>query len=246
MAVFLPVSSHGLRRLTVVSDAAELRRATLLPFFDRQGEAPRVVIVDESSSEVLVFDPREAVLRFFGWWRLQIEGNVRRPTQDDLRLLKGLWHFDPWRLLASQNNAPQELAAVLKPTNAYGKLCDRAKRRQVRKLYYRRDLLRAVGAKYRKKGQSGLVFFSSCVLPERFPAAREMERERQDHWRLDPFWTRPFAAPASDARPQQESARDADEQSADSVAALSAGMGWLIVAPLLANRGNCNRDEAVR
>jgi hypothetical protein len=189
MALYLPISSHGLRRLTVTSYEGELRGATLFPFFDREGKAPRVIVLAEGSSEIRVFDPRETPLRFRFWRRLNVEGNFRRITRDDLRLMSGLWHFDPWWLLAEPGRSEGEIAALVKQTNCFGKLCD-GKKREVKKLYFGRDLTRVLWAEYRKKGQSGMVSFSKCALPSQ-PAPRlEPGTPRQAGWRLDPFWNR--------------------------------------------------------
>jgi hypothetical protein len=192
MKLLFPLSSHVLHERTVFLDGEERPGATLLPFFDRHGFVRQVLLLDGASSEPWLFDPSEATLRSRGWRKLELTGEVRRLTRERLRLLSGLWHFDPWSLWTELRYRFGKLAPMLAKTNCFGALRIKRKKIAVSKLHYRSILSGVLWATYQTKTQCQLVFFSSCELSE--PTERDGWETAGGagprRWQLAPSWQR--------------------------------------------------------
>jgi hypothetical protein len=188
MFSLLHTSSVYLHDRTVLAAGQELEEATLFPFFDDAGAVRRVLLVSNAPCEMRVFDPSSAAVRR-RWGQLELEGDLPRLRFDEARLLRQLWHFDPWWMFTVPPWSGRDLAAMLVETNCSGKLRTRRRNHEITRLYYQRDLTRVVRAVYGKSGQEQYPAFSACVLPERkSPGVAEAPPLGKPRWRLDPCW----------------------------------------------------------
>jgi hypothetical protein len=187
MKAWLPVSSSGLRRRTLVTPEWTLAKAGLFPFFDRRGVISRVMVVGVESSQIWLFDPNMAELRIplFGPIVLQpLPSTLRRLEGLQLAEVKELWHFDPWRVLGDPRFAGSDVAQSLRATNSFGQFPS-----SVTVLYYRRDLSRVSMMLRRKKQGAEIATFQPGILPERPESTPPPHKlHAATHWRLDPFW----------------------------------------------------------
>lgn len=191
MALTYPfVSSHGLRRQILVCDGEPMELITLLPFFDSAGCVHQVVVVNELSGELRIFDPRDSTFR-----RIFLKRNVLSATPPVLRAenlpkIRHLWSFDPWNTFQQAPLGGRDIPRRLAQSNAFGSL--RRKRRNAAKLFYRYDLTRVTWAACTSNRQSEIVPFKACLLPPApewtTPEASATAKTR--HWRLKPFWVR--------------------------------------------------------
>ncbi len=188
MTAWLPVSSKGLRRRTLITPEWTLARAGLFPFFNRAGVISRVMVVDAESSQLWFFDPGRAELRIplFGPIMLQpFPSTLRRLDESQRTDIKCSWHFDPWWVLGDARFVSSGAAQALKATN-----CLERFPWAVSSLYYRRDLTQVSMILRRKKQGQELVRFPRDVLPEG-PTVTIPSPPRPHTkigWKLDPFW----------------------------------------------------------
>jgi len=187
---WLPVSSSGLRRRTLVMPDWSIAKATLFPFFSRQGMISRVMVVSADLPQIWFFDPNQAELGIplLGPIALRpVPSTMRLLDGQQLALVNGLWHFDPRRVLDDPKYAQCDAAQSLKESN-----CLERFPWPVSGIYYRRDLSRVSLVLRRRKQGADFPRFPANELPERpsSPPQRERKPKAATAWRLEPFWMR--------------------------------------------------------
>lgn len=117
MIPLILIRASRLHQRPLELNSTRIDRATLFPFFSRDGQIDQVMIVDPESSRLLAFRPQDVRLRLPFWGTLRIDG----PTTpvDDLTVdpLAPLWHYDPWWLLKDKRYDDQAVIPILKATN---------------------------------------------------------------------------------------------------------------------------------
>lgn len=115
-----PVDLKQLHRTTVRMRGGRLRRASIFPFFDREGVVHEVMLIWPGSTEILVIDHSPQLLRVS--WRGHVDFLARSSDLLDARgpvleRLTKLWHWDPWWVLRKKPWRVHSAVAALQRTN---------------------------------------------------------------------------------------------------------------------------------
>ena len=183
----LPVSSSALRARTLETPERSIRKAALLPLFDREGKVRRVAFLDPGATDIWSFDPAVVRVRIPLWGPIQLDsspGELQLLSAGGLAALGEVWHFDPWWMLADRRYDRSEVAAMLKTTNCFEPLSKTGKR-----LLYRWNLCRAGWIITKEKGTVRLGPLLADLPPAEPPCPVAAPRvARSGVWVLDPFW----------------------------------------------------------
>lgn len=180
-----PVHQKQLHEIDIDLIDVILKRASLFPFFDRQGTVHAHMLVWPKAPWIVMLDARDVVISSRPT-RLDIAfGELQNLHDDRFDRYRNLWHYDPWWLLADPRFTGHRAVPVLKNTNAVEPLehCTYAG-------YFTRDLSEAVGD-------------VSKFLPAR-AALHEPGRSERSAWRVRQSW--PLFARASWEAASQEAA----------------------------------------
>lgn len=173
---------HGAALLT---RDVEVEGTSFFPLFTPDGEVLRVMIVRADSPEIWLVDREPGRFRTTGDRSVRLELSLYDLVDAGHRAearLRGLWHWDPWWVIAAARYLGHPLAGSLKATNAAGRLG-----RGVRGLVYSTDLARIRWV----QGPFGLPIgrWKAGRLPAREEALPPPAR--RVGWRLEPLWERP-------------------------------------------------------
>ena len=112
---------------------------------------------------------------------------LRQIARQDAATIQVLWHYDPWWMLNDDRYMSHWAFDLLKGTNCAGRL-----QRDVKEVYFRRDLSRLTWVNVNDKGESALTQWQPEFLPARRASRPEPSQgvASLTGWRLDPIWTR--------------------------------------------------------
>lgn len=191
MSFWGPVAARQLHRRRVRLRDTALERATLFPFFDREGQVSALMLVWPAS-------PRIVLVEHPGLFSVPLLGDVRmRAGRQALvgvdagqaaAMTAGSWHYDPWWLLREARFRGHPAVPVLKATNCVERFTE-----PVSACYFSRDLasLQTLDVEDSDSEAQVSVPFTADRLPER--SAKDPYRSPAKGWRLDPFWQRESA-----------------------------------------------------
>ena len=181
----LLVSARRLRRRTIRLRDRTLGGAGLLPFFGRDGRVERVMLAAPELCAAYLLPWRPGLFRVppLGAITIDVPLTGLRASADHA-MLHGLWHYDPWWVLDTRAFAGVRFATVLKATNCAGRLS-----RNVRGVYYRRDLSCLRSAGVCEKGEFKWRRWDSDLLPPAAtPTCSPTGPRDVSGWCLDPVW----------------------------------------------------------
>lgn len=185
----------GLTQRSLVQRSLRLKRGVLgrascFPMFAGDGRVESLLLIDHQAVELYLVEWRPGVFQK-AWFAAptlvldpeELDGCRLREVPD----LEGLWHFDPWWLLAEEKFSGLEVTPSLKQTNCVAQapnLCT---------VTYNRNLFSVSSVMVSK--QSGEVQFTNLRALE-LPEANgcpELSggRGEQRGWALHPFWVTP-------------------------------------------------------
>ena len=184
MTPWMLVRSTRLRERALVCGQASIRRATLLPFFDRAGSVAQVMIVDADSSDLRTFKVDRARARIPTWGAIRIEGLIDTLDEFVIDQLAGLWHFDPWWLLRDERFRDNAVIPILQSTN-----CAEVFDEQPASLLFSGCLteLRKVRFAAPSENYENRQYCDE-MLPLREPTPLAGRKTRSAGWRLAPVW----------------------------------------------------------
>ncbi len=193
---FLPVAARSLHLRRVRLRDFVLERASVFPFFDRQGRVTALMLVWPPARQIVVLElqPGLAQVGFWGDVELRVDfaslRDVCADRVDAAASAARLWHYDPWWVLRADRFSGHPAVPDLKATNCAGAFL-----KPVYGCFFSRDLSRLVGVTTRSRTHSGLSaldftyrLFSPELLPEKPRPVRPPRSSKE--WTLDPFWLR--------------------------------------------------------
>ncbi len=170
---------HGRR---VITPEQTVERATLLPFFDREGRTQSFLLVDPASSELYL--PRAAErIRVPLWGPIRIEDHLEILSDDNIEALLPYWHYDPWWMLKEPRYEDNQWAAILPATNCVGDFAP-----GVKGLLFSGNLLRVRWVTSKTTDGCRTDRFRSSMLPEYNRVRPRNVRTQRTGWQLAPFW----------------------------------------------------------
>lgn len=183
-----PVSSHRLHERAVrLAHADRAEPCTLLPFFTREGQIERVMVVRAERSELLFLDPTEVKLHVPLRGPVPLRSSTRVFSYEDVDRLVGLWHYDPWWVLTAPDAQYEPRSRILKQTNCVDSFV--LDKYTVQSLTYSNDLRRVVWLVCKNSQGSVWKRFRPKYLPEQVPGfVSSGLTRRPPAWRLAPFW----------------------------------------------------------
>lgn len=217
MSLF-PVAARSLHRRRVRLRDFVLERASVFPFFDREGRTRALMLVWPPARPIVVLEypsvgppwgerSELAKVRWWGEIQLDVEfAGLRDTSVAGLRNIDanraasvagvppeagkwGTWHYDPWWVLREPCFAGHPAVPALKATNCAGAFL-----KPIYGCFFSRDLSRFVGVTTKSRNHSGLSALDYTYRPfspELLPEDRPRVRPRQPSgWSLDPFWLR--------------------------------------------------------
>ena len=185
-------NARRLHQCVLQFEDERLEQATLLPFFDANGNVEQVLLIDLWWRRVHLLPFKPGLVRLSIFRRnIRVRCEVAdAPLLDDraAQTLGDLWHFDPWWLLELPPFDVEPTTPLLKRTNCADLL-------PVSKpqLCYSRDLAR-VAWLFDGKSESSGTRWNSTLLPAQRPEPTEASRRPvatgRVSWVLDPVWMR--------------------------------------------------------
>ncbi len=192
----LPVTARALHRRRIRLRDYLLERASLFPFFDREGRVQSLMLVWPPAPEIVML-PYEPGLFRIRWWD-EIELRASFASLRDLGAIETigavaavwLWHYDPWWVLRAACYDNHPAVPALKATNCAGGFL-----KPVYGCVFSSDLSRLIRVTTRSGSASGLaavdrtsIAFTPDLLPDDPSIGRPVKAVRE--WTLDPFWLR--------------------------------------------------------
>ncbi len=196
---FLPAAARSLHNRRVRLHDFVIERASLFPFFDREGEVRSLMLVWPPSRKIVMLDHRSDLARVRFWGEIQLcasYASLRDVCDERADGAVGstwLWHYDPWWVLRADRFHDHPAVPALKATNCAGGFL-----KPVYGCYFSRDLSRLVGVTTKARTHTGLSaldttyrVFSPELLPEKSSLAGPPRPPRPaKEWTLEPFWLR--------------------------------------------------------
>lgn len=191
----LPVAASSLHRQRVRLRDVPLDQASVFPYFDHEGQTRALMLVWPPAPEIVVLEHRSDLAR--ARWSGEIDIDVDFAAlldapSDRIAAIAGLWHYDPWWVLAEPRFEGHPSVPVLKATN-----CVDVFSRPVYGCFFTRDLSRLVGVATSSRSSTGLsaiarssMLFRPELLPPPERPAPNLPGRSSKEWRLDPFWQR--------------------------------------------------------
>ena len=179
---WIPISSKRLHNRRVITPDRTVDRASLFPYFDREGRTQSFLLVDPASSELFLARGAERI-RVPWWGAIRIENPLEILSDDNIETLLAFWHYDPWWLLKDPRYEDNEWAAVLPGTNCVNDLPA-----GVKSLLFSGNLLRVRWVISETKEGYRTDRFRSSPLPEYNRVPRTEARIQRSGWQLAPFW----------------------------------------------------------
>ena len=166
-----PVHQKQLHDVDIELGDATLERASLFPFFDRQGEVHAHMLVWPEAPWIVMLDAVRGLIQSSYPLKLDVcFGELQNLHDDRFDRYAYLWHFDPWWLLAHSRFIGNPAVPVLKRTNAVLPLADFAYAG-----YFSRDLQRSMSN-------------PAAHLPEREEVAASRPAVPGLAWRIRRSW----------------------------------------------------------
>ncbi len=202
MSLF-PVAARSLHLRRVRLRDFVLERASVFPFFDRQGRVRALMLVWPPARRIVVLEHGSgsdlARARWWGEIQLRVDFAALRDVCADRVCadrvdagrgsLAGLWHYDPWWVLREARFKGHPAVPALKATNCAGAFL-----KPIYGCFFSRDLSRLAGVTTKSRSHSGasaLDFTYRPYSPELLPEQPAPSRPQQSpEWALDPFWLR--------------------------------------------------------
>lgn len=165
-----------------------LERATLFPFFDREGSVEQLMLIDLNLRTLRVFPYHTGLVRPHVFQkgltlRRRLADLPLMQPEDAIRLGE-LWHFDPWWILGTPPFDKQATTPLLKTTNCVDWLP-----LSPPSVGFKRDLSRTAWL-FEDGSDEGIGRrWSADFLPEHHPEVdRPWQRVSPSRWVLDPIW----------------------------------------------------------
>ena len=182
MARWILISSKRLHDRRIITPERTVERASLFPFFDREGQVRSFLLVDPTSSELFLAHRAERILVPF-WGPIRIKDRLEFLADDNIDNLLPFWHYDPWWLLKEPRYKDNEWATVLPGTNCVNELAP-----GVQSLLFSGNLLWARWVMSKTEDGYRTDRFRSSMLPEYNQVPPRDARTGRTGWRLAPFW----------------------------------------------------------
>lgn len=189
----LPISAHSLHQQRVRLSDVKLKRASVFPFFDRQGLVSAWMLVWPPTARIVVIESKPGRARVN--WRRELQlaldfAELCDINVDSAAALARLWHFDPWWVLREACFEGHWAVPILKATN-----CVSAFLEPVRGCYFSHDLSRLKRVTTRRKIHPRFPTFDPIVVPYEPELLPEKPvpggpAPRVNEWTMDPFWRR--------------------------------------------------------
>ena len=173
------------------------RRVSIFPLFSPDGAVHSIMVTDTTAGTISLTPIEEACVRVPIAGRSEILG--LRPVDDEgVAALSGLWHYDPWWVLARPPLSGHWAAPLMKETNCVNFLTG------VNSIWFARDLSsvawvevqeadRLIGRR-RATGGVTRTRWSPAILSSSAGLVRQQRADRvADHgpgWVLDPIWSK--------------------------------------------------------
>ena len=188
--MFAYTQAYLVRRPLVFRDG-RLNRATLFPLFDVEGSVRSLLVIDHEEARLFAL-PWTPGLVCKPWFQaFRIDRNLEpleELTLEETYSLSGLWHYDPWWLLAEPDFATREEAALFKNTNCVSHL------EGLEALSFTADLSRISYGRVKDNGVVGIKSAQELELPLPVKIVPEKQKRaaslRRGEWQLRPFWNR--------------------------------------------------------
>ncbi|MDF1597102.1 MAG: hypothetical protein P1T08_13570 [Acidimicrobiia bacterium] len=174
------------------------RRVSIFPFFGPDGAVHAVMVTDHIAGTISLASLDEGGVRVPIAGRCDIPG--LRPVDDEgVATLSGLWHYDPWWVLARPAHSGHWATPLLKRTNCVDFLSE-----GVQSLWFARDLSAVTWAEVQdaermtgKRRTAGAVTLTRWSPGFLSSAAGRVQRQcgsrpidPRGAWVLDPIWSK--------------------------------------------------------
>ena len=184
----LLVSARSLHRRTVRIGDDVFENVSLFPFFNPAGRVRHVLILRDDTSQICLMRWRAGDFAVPLWSAVKVTGEsawLPPLSEDGLKELEGLWHYDPWWVLNARRYRKLWAVDELKATNCVNRFAA-----DMKALWFRRDLSRLSWVEVRSHSEFNLQRWRPSLLPER-PSVGGQSKDRPEvTWRFDPVWAR--------------------------------------------------------
>lgn len=172
------------------------RRVSIFPFFNAEGEVFSHMVTDKGAGKVLFVPHSETLVVIPLAGRLRMDG-LRALDEEAVSSVSGLWHYDPWWVLAEPPFSEHWATPALKQTNCVDYL-----EKDISSLSFSRDLSAVASATFDEPANVEIADRSGKTPESKDWSSRFLSQPtsgpdradgsgRPPEWVLDPIWKDP-------------------------------------------------------